>query len=142
VTVRGPGAHPMTGPIYVDGALPGHTLEVRIMAIDYLHPFGVNAFSPGSGVLPDDFPYSSLKLLRWAPGADRVQFSPGITLRWRPSSDLFGVAPPPLAGRISSRPLGWHGGNLDNKDLVAGSILYLPVHVPGALLSVGDGHAR
>jgi len=142
VTERGPGAHPMTGPIYVDGALPGDTLEVRILAIEYLHPFGVNAFSPGSGVLPDDFPYSSLKLLRWAPGADRVEFSPGITLPLAPFFGSIGVAPPPLTGRISSRPPGWHGGNLDNKDLVAGSILYLPVHVPGALLSVGDGHGR
>jgi acetamidase/formamidase len=142
VTERGPGAHPMTGPIYIDGAQPGDTLEVRIVAIDYLHNFGVNAFSPGGGVLPDDFPYASLKLFRWAAGADRVEFGPGITLPLAPFFGSIGVAPPPLVGRISSRPPGWHGGNLDNKDLIAGTILYLPVHVPGALLSIGDGHAR
>jgi acetamidase/formamidase len=142
VTVRGPGAHPMTGPIYIDGAQPGDTLEIRIVAIEFLHNFGVNAFSPGGGVLPDEFPYQGVKLMRWAAGADRVEFAPGITLPLAPFFGSIGVAPPPLAGRISSRPPGWHGGNLDNKDLVAGSILYWPVHVAGALLSIGDGHAR
>jgi acetamidase/formamidase len=141
VTERGPGAHPMSGPIFVQGAAPGDTLEVRILAIEFLHNFGVNAFSPGGGVLPDEYPYAQLKLLRWPAGADRVEFKPGITLPIVPFFGSIGVAPPPLVGRISSRPPGWHGGNLDNKDLVAGSILYLPVHVTGALLSVGDGHA-
>jgi acetamidase/formamidase len=141
VTERGPGAHPMSGPIFVEGAEPGDTLEIRIVAIEFLHPFGVNAFSPGGGVLPDDFPYAQLKLLRWRPGADRLEFAPGIMLPLAPFFGSIGVAPPPLVGRISSRPPGWHGGNLDNKDLVAGSVLYLPVHVSGALLSIGDGHA-
>lgn len=142
VTERGPGPHPMSGPIFIDGAEPGDTLEIRIAAIDFLHPYGVNAFSPGGGVLPDEFPYAALKLLRWQPGADRVEFAPGIVLPLAPFFGSIGVAPPPLVGRISSRPPGWYGGNLDNKDLVAGSVLYLPVHVPGALLSIGDGHAR
>jgi acetamidase/formamidase len=140
VTERGPGVHPMTGPIFVEGAEPGDTLEVRIQAIEFLHPFGVVAFNPGSGILPDDFPYAHFRLLRWQSGANSVQCRPGISLRLAPFFGSIGVAPPPLAGRISSRPPGWHGGNLDNKDLVAGSTLYLPVHVPGALLSVGDGH--
>ena len=142
VVERGPGAHPMTGPIYVEGAQPGDTLEVRIVGIEFLHNFGVNAFSPGSGVLSDEFPYQAVKLMRWPAGADRVEFAPGITLPLAPFFGSIGVAPPALAGRISSRPPGWHGGNLDNKELVAGSILYLPVHVAGALLSIGDGHAR
>jgi acetamidase/formamidase len=140
VTERGPGAHPMSGPIFVEGVEPGDALEIHIDAIEFLHPFGVNAFSPGGGVLPDDFPYAQLKVIRWRTGADRVEFAPGITLPLAPFFGSIGVAPPPLVGRISSRPPGWHGGNLDNKDLVAGSILYLPVHVPGALLSIGDGH--
>jgi acetamidase/formamidase len=141
ITERGPGPHPMTGPLFVEGAEPGDTLEVHIVGIEFLHPFGVNAFSPTGGVLPDEFPYSVLKVLRWQPGADRVTFAPGITLPLAPFFGSIGVAPPPLVGRISSRPPGWHGGNLDNKDLTAGSVLYLPVHVPGALLSIGDGHA-
>jgi len=141
VTERGPGAHPMSGPIFVETAQPGDTLEVRIVAIEFLHNFGVNAFSPGGGVLPDEFPYAGLRLFRWRPGATTVEFTPGVTLPLAPFFGSIGVAPPPLVGRISSRPPGWHGGNLDNKDLVAGSVLYLPVHVPGALLSIGDGHA-
>jgi acetamidase/formamidase len=141
ITERGPGAHPMTGPIFVEGAEPGDTLEVRLLSIGFLHDFGVNAFAPGGGTLPDEFPYAGLKLLRWKAGASSVEFAPGITLPLAPFFGSIGVAPPPLAGRISSRPPGWHGGNLDNKDLVAGSTLYLPVHVPGALLSIGDGHA-
>ncbi len=141
VTERGPGAHPMSGPIFVESAAPGDTLEIRIIAIEFLHDFGVNAFSPGGGVLPDDYPYAGLRLLRWRPGATSVEFKPGVTLTLAPFFGSIGVAPPPLVGRISSRPPGWHGGNLDNKDLVAGSVLYLPVHVPGALLSIGDGHA-
>ena len=141
VTERGPGAHPLSGPIFIDGAEPGDTLEVRILSIEFLHPFGVVAFNPGGGVLPDEFPYAYFKLLRWRPGADRVEFRPGVTLMFAPFFGSIGVAPPPLVGRISSRPPGWHGGNLDNKDLVAGSVLYLPVHVAGALLSIGDGHA-
>jgi acetamidase/formamidase len=140
VTERGPGAHPMSGPIFVETAAPGDTLEVRIVAIEFLHNFGVNAFSPGGGVLPDEFPYAGLRLLRWRPGATTVEFKAGVTLPLAPFFGSIGVAPPPLVGRISSRPPGWHGGNLDNKDLVAGSVLYLPVHVPGALLSIGDGH--
>jgi acetamidase/formamidase len=141
VTERGPGAHPMSGPIFIETAEPGDTLEVRIIGIEFLHNFGVNAFSPGGGVLPDEFPYAGLRLLRWRPGATTVEFKPGVTLPLAPFFGSIGVAPPPLVGRISSRPPGWHGGNLDNKDLVAGSVLYLPVHVPGALLSIGDGHA-
>lgn len=141
ITSRGPGAHPMTGPIRIQGAEPGDTLEVRMVSIGYMHPFGLNAFAPGGGTIPDDFPYAGLKLLRWTPGATTVQFAPGITLPLAPFFGSVGVAPPPQTGRLSSRPPGWHGGNLDNKDLVAGSTLYLPVHVPGALLSIGDGHA-
>jgi acetamidase/formamidase len=141
VTERGPGAHPLSGPIFVEGAEPGDVLAIRILAIEYLHNFGVNAFSPGGGVLPDDYPYAGLKLIRWPAGATSVQFAPGITLPMAPFFGSIGVAPPPLVGRISSRPPGYYGGNLDNKDLVVGSTLYLPVHVPGALLSIGDGHA-
>src|SRR5579872_3692806 len=61
VTDRGPGAHPLTGPIYVDGAEPGDTLEIRIQGFEFLHPFGMNGFRPGSGALPDDFPYARFK---------------------------------------------------------------------------------
>jgi acetamidase/formamidase len=141
VTVRGPGAHPLTGPIWIEGAQPGDVLEVRILGFEFLHPYGVTGFNPDNGTLPDDFPYAWFKLVRFNVGAGIAEFAPGITLRLAPFFGSIGVAPSPLVGRISSGPPGHHTGNLDNKELVAGSTLYLPVHVPGALLSMGDGHA-
>src|SRR4051794_18287362 len=141
VTERGAGAHPMTGPIFVEGAEPGDTLAVKIVAFEFLHPFGVSGFIPGGGTLPEEFPYVGFHLVRFDPLAGTATFAPGITLKLAPFFGSIGVAPHPLVGRISSGPPASHAGNLDNKDLVAGSTLYIPVHVPGALLSIGDGHA-
>src|SRR5258705_3572688 len=141
ITERGPGAHPMTGPIFVEGAEPGDSLEVKILGIEFLHPYGVSGFIPGGGTLPDEFPYVGFHLVRFDPRAGTATFAPGITLKLAPFFGSIGVAPHPLVGRISSGPPGPHAGNLDNKDLVVGSTLYIPVHVPGALLSIGDGHA-
>src|SRR5262249_19879061 len=59
---RGPGAHPMTGPIFIEGAEPGDSLEVRVVSFEFLHPFGVTGFLPGGGTLPEEFPYGGLKL--------------------------------------------------------------------------------
>ncbi len=140
VKERGPGAHPMTGPIFVEGALPDDSLEVHFVSFEFLHPYGVTAFAPGGGTLPDEFPYAGLKLIRINERAGTADFGSGITLKLAPFFGSIGVAPPPLMGRISSRPPGPHVGNLDNRDLVAGTTLYMPVHVPGALLSIGDGH--
>jgi acetamidase/formamidase len=141
VTERGPGAHPMSGPIWIEGAEAGDSLEVKIVAFEFLHPYGVSGFIPGGGTLPDEFPYVGFRLVRFEPRSGVATFGPGITLRLAPFFGSIGVAPNPLVGRISSGPPGPHVGNLDNKELVAGSTLYLPVHVPGALLSIGDGHA-
>jgi len=137
---RGPGAHPLTGPIYVEGAAPGDTLEVRILGFEFLHPFGMTGFRPGSGTIPDDFPYARFKLIRINAAAGTAEFSPSVTLKLAPFWGSIGVAPPSVIRRLSSGPPGPHAGNLDNKELVAGSTLYLPVHNPGALLSMGDGH--
>jgi acetamidase/formamidase len=139
ITERGPGAHPLTGPIYVEGAERGDVLEVRILGYEFLHPFGRVSFSARGGTLPDEFPYEGIRLVRFDLAAGTAEFSPGVVLRLAPFFGSIGVAPG--RGRISSSPPGPHTGNLDNKDLVAGSTLYLPVHVPGALLSMGDGHA-
>src|SRR5437762_1312597 len=67
VTNRGPGAHPLTGPIYVEGAEPGDSIAVKILNIEFLHPYGVSYFVPGSGTLPDEFPYARFKLIRFDP---------------------------------------------------------------------------
>jgi acetamidase/formamidase len=141
VTVRGPGAHPLTGPIYVEGAEPGDILAVKILNFEFLHPYGVSYFVPGSGTLPDEFPYARFKLIRFDPKAGTASFAPGITLKLSPFFGSIGVALSPLFGKINSGPPGPHTGNLDNKELGVGSTLYMPVHVPGALLSMGDGHA-
>jgi acetamidase/formamidase len=141
VTERGPGAHPLTGPIFVEGAEPGDALEVKILGFEFLHPYGVSGFIPGSGTLPDDFPYVKFHLVRFDLRAGTAAFAPGITLKLAPFFGSIGVAPNPLVGRISSGPPGPHAGNLDNKELIAGSTLYIPIAVPGALLSMGDGHA-
>jgi acetamidase/formamidase len=141
VTERGPGRHPMTGPIFVEGAEPGDTLAVKMIGFEFLHPYGVSGFAPESGTLPEEFPYVRFQLVRFNIGAGTAQFAPGITLKLAPFFGSIGVAPDPFVGRISSGPPGVHAGNLDNKELVAGSTLYIPVAAPGALISFGDGHA-
>ena len=141
VTDRGPGAHPLTGPIWVEGAEPGDVVEIRILDFEILHPFGLSYFLPGSGTLPDDFPYAYLRLTPIDIASGSARFTPDITLPLAPFFGSMGVAPSPLMGRMSSNPPDHHGGNIDNKDLVAGTTLLLPVHVPGAMVSFGDAHA-
>jgi acetamidase/formamidase len=138
---RGPGGHILTGPIYVEGAEPGDTLEVRIQKIQLALPYGYNAFGPRSGFLPEDFPRSRTKIIRLDEKRMVGLFAKGIEIPLRPFFGCMGVAPPPEAGRVSSGPPGVHAGNLDNKELVEGTTLYIPVHVRGALFAVGDGHA-
>ncbi len=140
-TDQGPVAAALTGPIYIEGAEPGDTLEVRILKFEFLHPFGWTGFTPTRGTLPDDFPYSRFKLVRFNPETGTAEFRPGITLKLAPFWGTIGVAPPVAMGPVPSGVPGPMGGNFDNKELVAGSVLYLPVHVPGALLSMRDGHA-
>jgi acetamidase/formamidase len=139
---RVPGAHPMTGPIRVEGAEPGDVLEIRILDIDYLTPYGVSGFLPAGGSLPDQFPYAGLRFFEFDVDAGTASMGDtGLRIPLRPFFGSIGVAPPEMRGRISSGPPGYHGGNFDNKELVAGTTLFLPVHVAGANLSIGDGHA-
>ena len=138
----GPGGHILTGPIYVEGADSGDVLEVRFKAIKPAIDYACNSFSSRSGFLPEDFPGAAhTKIIE----LDTVQmlghFAPGITLPLHPFFGSIGVAPPASMGRINSAPPGIHAGNLDNKELVAGSTLYIPVWTKGALLEIGDGHA-
>ncbi len=138
---RGPGGHTLTGPIYVEGAEPGDTLEVRIKAIELPFGYATNSFRPGAGFLPDDFPYARNKLIPLDRARGVARFGEGIEIPMKPFFGSMGVAPPAANGRISSAPPWVHAGNMDNKNLVAGSTLYIPVHVPGALFQAGDGHA-
>jgi acetamidase/formamidase len=138
---HGPGGHILTGPIYIEGAEPGDVLEVRIKRIKLAIPYAYNAFGPGRGFLPEDFKYARMKIIPLDEKAMVARFADGIEIPLHPFFGSIGVAPPASAGRISSAPPWIHAGNLDNKELVAGTTLYIPVHTPGALLLVGDGHA-
>ncbi len=141
VTDKGPGGHILTGPVYIEGAEPGDTLEVRIKEIRLAIPYAYNGFRPGAGFLPDDFPYSRIKIVALDRQRMVGRFSDRIEIPLRPFFGSMGVAPPEANGRISSAPPWIHAGNLDNKELVAGTTLYIPVHAPGALFEAGDGHA-
>ncbi len=138
---RGPGGHILTGPIYVNGADSGDVLEVRIQKIDLAIPYAYNSFGGRSGWLPEDYGYSRTKIIPLDQAAGVAHFAPGIDIPLRPFFGSIGVAPPRSFGRFHSAPPGIHAGNLDNKELVAGTTLYIPVHTRGALLEVGDGHA-
>jgi acetamidase/formamidase len=138
---KGPGGHILTGPIYIEGAEPGDTLEVRIQKIKLAIPYGYNGFSGKRGFLPEDFQKTRIKIIPLDEKRMVGTFRPGIEIPLRPFFGSMGVAPPPSAGRISSGPPGVHAGNLDNKELIAGTTLFIPVHVRGALFAVGDGHA-
>ena len=136
---RGPGSHFLTGPIAVEEALPGDVLEVEIVDVRLRSPYGWMTIEPGSGALPEEFPYLRKKLVPLDERNNLAEFAPGIRIPLRPFFGNLGVAPP--TGRLSSSPPAYNAGNLDNKWLVAGTRLYLPVQVPGALFAVGDGHA-
>src|ERR1041385_4815195 len=136
---KGPGGHILTGPVFVEGAEPGDVLEVKILSIDLAIDYGYNGCS---GYLPDncekDVPAKIIPLNKQKMTAE---FEPGIVIPLHPFFGSMGVAPAPEAGRVSSNPPGRHAGNLDNRELIAGSTLYIPVFARGALFAVGDGHA-
>jgi acetamidase/formamidase len=141
VTNKGPGGHILTGPIYVTGADSGDVLEVRIRKVALVIPYAYNAFGAKSGFLPEDFGYAKMKIIPLDEKAGVARFAPGIDVPLRPFFGSIGVAPPRANGRVSSAPPSRHAGNLDNKHLVAGTTLYIPVSTAGALLEIGDGHA-
>ena len=140
-SARGPGGHILTGPVAIEGAEPGDTLEVRIERIDLAIPYAYNGFRYGAGFLTDDFPYSRVKIVPLDAKRMVGTFGPGIEVPLAPFFGSMGVAPPPSFGRYDSAPPTINGGNMDDKALVAGTTLYLPVHAAGALFQVGDGHA-
>jgi len=138
---RGPGGHILTGPIYVEGADSGDVLEVRFKDIRPAINYGCNSFGPRSGFLKDDFTTSRTKIIELDTVRMLGKFSDAVTIPLHPFFGSVGVAPPASMGRVNSAPPGIHAGNLDNRELVAGSTLYIPVWTKGALLEIGDGHA-
>ena len=138
---RGPGGHILTGPIAIEGAVPGDTLEVRILKVDLAIPYAYNGFRYGAGFLTDDFPYSRVKIVPLDAKRMVGHFGPGIEVPLHPFFGSMGVAPPLSFGRYDSTAPTISGGNMDDKDLVAGTSVFFPVYAPGALFEVGDGHA-
>jgi len=135
---RGPGGHILTGPVYVDGAEPGDVLEVKILSIDFAIDYGYNGCS---GFIPENCDRSQTsKIMTIDQKTMTSEYAPGIVIPLRPFFGSMGVAPASDLGRVSSNPPGRHAGNMDNKELVAGSTLFIPVFATGALFEVGDGH--
>ena len=132
--------HILTGPVAVEGAEPGDVLEVEILDVQLRQDWGYNLIRPLAGTLPDDF--HETRLLNIPLDRERMvgRLPWGLDLPLKPFFGVMGVAPPPAWGRITSLIPRAMGGNLDNKELGAGAKLYLPVFVPGALFSCGDGH--
>ncbi|MGQ4646267.1 acetamidase/formamidase family protein [Lyngbya aestuarii] len=137
----GPGPHLLTGPIYVENAAPGDVLEVKLEAISPRLPVGFNAIRPGWGALPQQFTEPRLRFipLDLEKGVAEFPNGSGIEIPLRPFFGILGTATAET-GR-SSVPPGNYGGNIDNRELQAGSRIFLPVFVPGGLLSIGDGHS-
>jgi acetamidase/formamidase len=135
---RGPGGHILTGPVYIEGAEPGDVLEVKVRSINLALDYGYNGCK---GVLPENCePNAPVRIIPLDRKHMTADFAPGIVIPLRPFFGSMGVAPAPDAGRVSSNPPGRHAGNLDNRELVAGSTLYIPIFVRGALFEIGDGH--
>jgi acetamidase/formamidase len=134
------GPHILTGPVAVRGAKAGQVLEVRIKSIELNFDWGYNVIRPLAGALPDDFdtarvihiPLDRARMVGTLPW--------GLELPLKPFFGIMAVAPPANWGPVASPPPRRNGGNMDNKELVAGATLYLPIHTDGALFSVGDGH--
>ena len=127
----------VTGPVAVEGAEPGDTLQVDLLEFSPAD-WGWTASIPGFGLLADDFPDGRYKVTR-LDGTDHAEFWPGIRVPIAPFCGELGVAP--ASGPLSTIPPDVHGGNMDTRHLVAGSTLFLPVFVAGANFSIGDGHA-
>jgi len=134
------GPHILTGPVAVRGAKAGQVLEVRIKDIKLHYDWGYNTIRPLAGALPDDFKETRVIQI---PLDDRRMvgtMSWGLEIPLKPFFGIMAVAPPAAWGAVASPPPRRNGGNIDNKELVAGTTLYLPIHVDGALFSCGDGH--
>ena len=132
--------HILTGPVAVEGTEPGDVLQIDILDVRLRQDWGFNVIRPLAGTLPLDFADTTLCHLQLDAEAGIAQLPWGRTLDLAPFFGVMGVAPPKSWGRVSTIEPRAFGGNLDNKELVAGTTLYLPVYEPGALFSCGDGH--
>jgi acetamidase/formamidase len=135
------GPHLLTGPVYVRDAEPGDVLEVKLEAIAPSLPVGFNAIRPGWGALPQEFTQPALRFIPLDLTNNIAEFptNSGIKIPLKPFFGILGVATP--EDSRTSIPPGCYGGNIDNRELQAGSRIFLPIFVPGGLFSIGDGHS-
>jgi acetamidase/formamidase len=138
----GPGPHFITGPVFVRGALPGDVLQVDIIETTPMQDWGFTAILPLLGALPDEFTNYQNLFLSIDREAGTCTVPWGLTMPLEPFFGILGVAPPKAWGRVGSPQPRSFGGNMDNKELQAGTTLYLPVFEEGALFAAGDGHGR
>jgi len=131
--------NPVTGPVFVKDAKPGGVLQVDILELAP-QDWGWTAIFPEFGLLTDEFPDPWLRISSVDAAAGTVRFAPDITLPFAPFPGTIGVAPAEPGPHPVLPPSRW-GGNVDIRQLVPGTTLYLPVGVEGALFSVGDTHA-
>lgn len=132
--------HILTGPVAVEGAMPGDVLQVDILDVQLRQDWGYNVIRPLVGTLPQDFPNTHATTIPLDTRTKEATMPWGLKLPLAPFFGVMAVAPPHEWGRISTIEPRAHGGNLDNQELVAGTTLYLPVFTEGALFSCGDGH--
>jgi acetamidase/formamidase len=137
---KGPGGHILTGPVAITEAEPGDVLEVRIQKIDIDVPWACNSFGAGRGFLPNDFPYSKTRIIPLDRDKMIGHFAPGIDIPLHPFFGSMGIATA-SGGKYNSAPPWMHAGNIDNKEMVAGTTLFIPINSKGANFEVGDGHA-
>jgi acetamidase/formamidase len=137
---KGLGVHVLTGPIYIEGAAPGDSLEIRVLDLEFRVPYGVNNTGPGSGVLPDLVPTPTPRIIKTDLQRKVALLPGGIELPLSPFLGIMAVAPPPDLIIVSSGPPGKWAGNLDLRTLTVGSTLHVPVFNDGALFYTGDPH--
>ena len=139
---KGPGSHIVTGPVHVAGAEPGDALRVDVLEIRAIQDWGWTGVLPLRGALPEEFTDYERMHVAIDPGAGTCTLPWGLVLPLEPFFGVLATAPPAAWGRVGSNEPRAFGGNMDNKELRAGSTLHLPVFEPGALFSAGDGHGR
>ncbi len=132
--------HMLTGPVFIEGAMPGDSIEIRIHDVILRSEYGVNHVRPGREDIPQEIKNSESFVYKYNKKRTSAEFLPGVEIPLKPFMGVMALSPPPETGRVSSIPPDFFGGNLDLKHLIKGTTLTLPVSVEGGLFTTGDAH--